>query len=395
MSHSGSFSPDADTLHDMYDVDEKACEVIVRYLEAIEKTKLKNKTRTEASPIARDALEKVVERLTSLNPKLKADVEHFVMDSAAYGDEVIGWHVRVPGTDVYENTLAFIFEDNGFVITDWGGEFEAWEEAKYLEDPWPKIQEDGPQGSEDIYTYDFVTFFTRPFNHVNKAGRHDKVIFRLPLDPNDDPSPNDPGYWTTYAVAYLTAVERSGPQDYWRDRDYFWEMRDERAYSGELHHTDSDEDRKEWDTGEVLYKIEADLRERQGKLFLPDRDPNEEPGQPIPWLYGRAIPNPRYLTIREEPKWGDLVVYGLFAQGPLVVYEVAGPRVPMHQISRVAVQQGQAWPILKKALQIQRYNHGRTIRLWDARTPDRKTWQPVNVDATPSLGGLRVKRRRR
>lgn len=399
MSHSGSFSPDADTLHEMYDVPVKACEVIVRYLEAVEKT-LKGKNRSSARGLAKDALDKVAERLSSLNPKLKVDREDFVMDSEAYGDEVIGYHLRVPGTDVYENTLAFLFEDQGFVITDWGGEFEAWEEAKYLEDPWPKIEADGPQGEEDIYTWDFVHFYTRIWGA--DSSRQWVPIFKLPLDPDDDPSPKDPGYWTVYYVAAATAEELH-TKGYWRQRatDYFWEM-DESGARGSprgLHHPNLDPNSKpndieEWAAGKALYEIQKDLRDRQGKLFLPDRDPNEPPGQPIPWLYGKAVPNPRYLTLRETPKWGDLVAYGLFAQGDIIIYEVAGPKVPMHKLSRVAVQQGQAWPILKQALKIQRYNHGRTVRLWDARTPDRATWQPVNVDATPSLGGLRVKRRR-
>lgn len=281
----------------------RKAEAIERYIERIEGMS------KQSRPDPKDVMETI---LSHYGLDANYDVNDFVIGEydGPYGTEDIGYHIepKKGSVDLYEDRPAHTNE-GGYTFTSWAGEWEAWEEEQYNNDPWPKIEHEGPNngGNPTLWTPDYFRFFEWKDRYQKQRGEGDKELFRFPLydflgtgpfvDDADQPIPleelevedeakdaydaRDPKWW-----GFLWAVTKhAGWGDKYETWDYFWAGRHD-----DLCHPEQGETKQAWHDkarqweawmGQKLAERDR-LRESQGRLVFPEGPASKWPREAFP-----------------------------------------------------------------------------------------------------------------
>lgn len=391
------------------DLSDREAQAIERYLEIVERS-------WPGGIDADDAVDNVVARFD-----LDAERKDFDVGSedGPWGVEELGFQL-VPrdGLDDWfsDDRLVYLYpkpevaarlgvrhnkyRNGSFDWTSTQSADEEWEEEQYRENPWPKIEADGPgEYEEAIWTPDFVDFYE--YNGPWKAGvgrtRGPRVfsvdVRRFLESPDDDPDDyefdgDEDGYWEELLFAWMKHDDSEHPDA------FFWYGRHDefKHWAG-----DDGEQRAEAKTlgdepdsmerARRRYRVWKDIRDRQLSFTLVPMGPDY---RPVPIAWGRLAAG--------RPELGDLFTDHLFARAGwgIVLREFGEPGNTFH-VTRAEVVAGRGWTRIAEILAQHSARLGRRARLWSGQPfTGPRSWTPIDLAAPPgALTGLARRRRRR
>lgn len=387
------------------DLTDREAETIVRYLERAETVAERaHKAGTLTRYFGEQVLQNIVDHFD-----LDADVDGFVMGEydGPWGDERIGYQMlpySKHGLSLDDDRLVWIDDSRSAEFTSWMDAYEGWEEEKNNEDPWRKIEHEGPgnyggEKDDTLWTPDFVNFYEYDDHWDAKKGerrQRGRLLFTVDVskfgdDPDEaDIAPDGTTWWEEYLLAEMRYRGTAHPHAFfWKGRydDFHHWGNPEGAQEGDATRIASGKMRPPDSMERARVRYSAEVAKRAAALVPPG---GEKAMQAKGLTYGVR---PGDWLAAYTPRLG-VTLYRVASQArrggwDKYVYGVDDPPHRLEEIGFIPLRgRGSIWQRMAYALL--RAGAEKSARVWfgNAIAPERE-WVFVLFDlsAPESLGG--------